>query len=159
MSQSVRKIQAIFCLILNVFFTISAFAQIDISGKWKTKDILGYSQVKEYSLTKAEEPIYGRRLTFNLDGTFLSDESNECLNGCTVFTSGTYALVDNDHVRIIVEDVRFVGFYCGMQRSHKEEYIKDLGVFYIYKKGNSIRLIPSNGILEDDKDKMLIINY
>ncbi|MBE8727882.1 hypothetical protein [Flavobacterium hungaricum] len=155
MSRSIRKIQIVFCLILNLFFAVSAFAQIDIAGKWETKDVLGYSDVKEYSLTKAKESSYGRFLTFKLDGTFLSDESIKCLNGCNVFTSGTYVLVDNEHVRIIVEDVRFVGFYCGMQRSDEEEYIKDLGVFYIYREGDSIRLIPSNGILQDDKDKML----
>ncbi|WP_134150631.1 hypothetical protein [Flavobacterium sp. 270] len=155
MSKSVSNYKTVFFLILNIFFSIISFAQADIVGKWKTKDIIGYTNVKEYSLSKEKEPNYGRRLTFKLDGTFLSNEPIQCPNGCTVFTSGTYALDDNDHIRIIVEDVRFVGFYCGMQRSHKEEYVKDLGVFYIYKEGDSIRLIPSNGVLQDDKDKML----
>lgn len=56
---------------------------------------------------------------------------------------------------MIVEDVRFVGLYCGMQKIKKKDIIKDLGIFYIYKEGDKIRLIPSNGVLQDDKNKMM----
>lgn len=79
----------------------------------------------------------------------------ECPNGCSVLTSGTYELVDNDHIHIIVENVRLVGLYCGMTTLDKKNIIKDLGIFYIHKDANLIRLIPSNGVLQDDKDKML----
>ncbi|PWB23840.1 hypothetical protein [Flavobacterium sp. HTF] len=157
MFKTTHKNKYVFYLILNVFLSIPSFAQIDIAGKWKTNDIVGYTDVAEYSLIKEKEPNFGRRLTFRLDGTFLCDESIQCLNGCFIFTSGTYALVDNDHIHMIVENVRFVGLDCGRQKSHKEDIIRDLGIFYIYKEGDSIRLIPSNAVLQDDKDKMLYI--
>ncbi|MEN2400448.1 hypothetical protein GKZ90_0011705 [Flavobacterium sp. MC2016-06] len=155
MSKSILKSSIVFLLILNILFPIVSYAQFDIVGKWKINNIIGYRDTGEYSLVKDKEPIYGHRLTFRLDGTFLSDESIECPDGCTVFTSGTYALLDDCHIRMIVEDVHFFGLYCGMQRRQKSEIIKDLGIFYIYKEENTIRLIPSNGILQDDKDKML----
>lgn len=92
---------------------------------------------------------------FQFRGTFSSNELIGCPNDCSVLTSGTYELVDNDHIHIIVENVRFFGLYCGMIRLDKKDIIKDLGIFYIHKDANLIRLIPSNGVLQDDKDKML----
>lgn len=154
MFKSTNKNKYVF-LILNVFLSLHSFAQTDIAGKWETQDIIGYSDVVEYSLLKKETSIYGRHATFSLDGTFSSNELIGCPNGCSVLTSGTYELVDNDHIHIIVENVRFFGLYCGMIRSDKKDIIKDLGIFYIHKDANLIRLIPSNGILQDDKDKML----
>lgn len=151
MSKSISKNGFVFFLILNVFWSISSFAQTDIVGEWKTKDIIGYANVAEYSLTKVEEINYGRRLTFKSDGAFFCDTSVKCLNDCFVFTSGTYKQVDNDHIQLIVKDAHFVGLTCKMKNLSKEDIIKDLGVFYIYKEGETIRLVPSNGILEDDK--------
>lgn len=74
MPKSIVKNRMFFFLVLNVFLAISSFAQTDIVGKWRIKHIIGYTDVVEYSLIKEKEPIYGRSLTFRLDGTFLSDE-------------------------------------------------------------------------------------
>lgn len=143
-------------LFLGLFLSMSTFAQVaGIEGEWGTNDIIGYSNVIEYSLVKEKSQSYSRSITFNADGRFSCGETMKCLNGCSVFTAGTYAMIGNDHIRLIVEEVRFVGLTCGMKKTQKEDFIKDLGVFYIYKEGNSIRLIPSCGNLQDDKDKML----
>lgn len=132
------------------------FAQNAVEGKWTIKNIIGSVGVTEYSLVKENDPNYGRHVTFNLDGTFLCDESMKCLNGCSVSISGTYILIDNNHLQMIVKDTILAGLTCGMQKTTKEDFIKDLGIFYIYNEGKGIiRLIPSNGILQDDKDKML----
>ncbi|MCY1454966.1 hypothetical protein D9M71_720660 [compost metagenome] len=64
-------------------------------------------------------------------------------------------MVDNDHIRMVVENVRFVGFYCGNLRAQQENKSKDLGVFYIYKEGDAVRLIPSKGDFQKDRDQML----
>lgn len=69
MFKSTNKNKYVF-LILNVFLSLHSFAQTDIAGKWETKDIIGYSDVVEYSLLKKEEAIYGRCVTFTLDGIF-----------------------------------------------------------------------------------------
>ncbi|KAF2510894.1 hypothetical protein EYY60_10345 [Flavobacterium zhairuonense] len=156
MSKSIFKNKSFLFFILNIFFSVISHAQVDIVGRWKTKDIIGYRDSGSYSLVKEKERPYGRILTFRSDGTFLSDESVECADGCSVFTSGTYVLLDDYHVRMIVEDVNFFGLLCGQERRQKSQIIRDLGVFYIYKEGDdAIRLITSNGDLQDDKDKML----
>lgn len=141
-------------LFLGLFLSMPGFAQSDIVGKWETRDIIGYSDVVEYSLLKGKEQNDGRSVTFNLDGTFSCGETMQCVTDCFVFTSGTYAMIGNDHIHLIVENVRFVGSTCGMKKTQKENFIKDLGVFYIYKEGTAIRLVPSSGDLKDDKDKM-----
>ena len=155
MLKSILNYKIFFFFILNVFVSIGAYAQIDIQGRWKTSSIIGFGNVKEYSLIKEKEPSYTRGVTFNLDGTFLSDESIQCLSDCFVFTSGTYALTDDYHIRMIVEKVSLVGLLCGMRQFRKEDIIRDLGTFYIDKDGDSLKLIPSNGVLQDDRDKIL----
>ncbi|MHC0447403.1 hypothetical protein ACWA1F_18485 [Flavobacterium sp. 3-218] len=136
--------------------SISSFAQSNIVGEWKTKDIIGYTDVAEYSLTKEKEANYGRSLTFKSDGTFFCGAPVKCLNDCFVFTSGTYVQVDTNHVHLIVKDAHFVGLTCKMKNLSKEDVIKDLGVFYIHKEEETIRLIPSNGVLDDDKKVSLV---
>lgn len=142
-------------LFLGLFLSIPSFAQSDIVGKWETKDIIGYTNAIEYSLIKGKQENVGRSVTFNLDGTFSCGETMQCFTGCFAFTSGTYAMVDNDHIHLIMEDIRFVGFTCGMKKTQKKDFIKDLGIFYIYKEGDTIRLIPSSGNFQDDRDQML----
>ncbi|MET3027682.1 hypothetical protein ABXT06_13470 [Flavobacterium sp. UW10123] len=143
-------------LFLGLFFSISSFAQSDIVGKWETRDIIGYSDVLEYSLLKEKRQNNGRNVTFKPDGTFFCDASVKCLNDCFIFTYGTYTHIDNEHIQLIVKDAHFVGLTCKMKKLSKENIVRDLGVFYIYKEGETIRLIPSNGILEDDKRVSLL---
>jgi len=163
MSKSAVKNNVFFFLILNVILSIPSFAQSDILGKWETSDVIGYADATEYSLVKEKQQNYGSNMAFNFDGTFLCEERMECLNDCFVSTSGTYAMIDSDHVHIIVEDIHFAGLTCGTKGKQKEDFIKDLGVFYVYKEGDKICLIPSNGVLQDDKDKMfynqLVYNF
>ncbi|AWK02884.1 hypothetical protein HYN56_01105 [Flavobacterium crocinum] len=143
-------------LFLGLILPLSVSAQVvNIEGEWSTKDIIGYSNVFEYSLMKEKQPSEGRSITFSLDGTFSCGEPMICPNGCSVYTSGSYRMVDNDHIQMIVQNVRFVGFYCGNLRTQKENNSKDLGVFYIYKEGDAVRLIPSSGNLQEDRDRML----
>ncbi|MBW1657814.1 hypothetical protein [Flavobacterium quisquiliarum] len=142
-------------LFLGLFLSTPNFAQLSIVGKWETKDIIGYTNVAEYSLLKEKAQNYYRSVEFNLDGSFSCGETMQCLTDCFVFTSGTYAMIDNDHVHLVVENIRFVGLTCGMKKVQREDSIKDLGVFYIYKEGDAIRLIPSTGDLQNDRDKML----
>lgn len=143
-------------LFLGLFLSISTSAQVvSIEGEWSTKDIIGYSNVFEYSLIKEKQPTEGRSVIFNLDGTFSCGEPMICPNGCSVYTSGSYTMVDNDHIRMAIENVRFVGFYCGNLKTQEENKSKDLGIFYIYKEGDIVRLIPSNGDFQEDRDQML----
>lgn len=138
-------------LFLGLFISVSSFAQSDIVGKWETRDIIGYSDVLEYSLVKDKQQSNSRSVTFKPDGTFFCDASVKCLNDCFVFTSGTYKQVDSDHIQLIVKDVHFIGLTCKMKNLNKEDIIRDLGFFYIHKEGEAIRLIPNSEVLQDDK--------
>ncbi|WDF62773.1 hypothetical protein [Flavobacterium sp. KACC 22763] len=156
MAKSISKNGLVFFLILNAFLLMPSFAQTNIVGEWKTKDIIGYADVAEFSLTKVEEINYGHRLTFKSDGTFFCDTPVKCLNDCFVFTSGTYKQVDSDHIQLIVKDVHFVGLTCRIKNLNKEDIIRDLGFFYIHKEGETIRLIANNGILKDHEKLSLV---
>ncbi|WP_369014224.1 hypothetical protein [Flavobacterium anhuiense] len=136
-------------LFLGLFISVSSFAQSDIVGKWETRDIIGYSDVLEYSLVKDKQQNNGRSITFKQDGTFFCDAPVKCLNDCFVFTFGTYKQVDSDHIQLIVKDAHFIGLTCKMKNLNKEDIIRDLGFFYINKEGETIRLIPNNKVLKD----------
>jgi len=110
-------------LYLGLFLSMPSFAQSDIIGKWETRDIIGYADVVEYSLLKGKEQNNGRSVTFNLDGTFSCGDTMQCASDCFVFTSGTYAMIGNDHIHLVVENFRFVGLTCGMKKIQNENFI------------------------------------
>lgn len=131
-------------MLFLVLLSSMSFAQNAIIGKWKTNDVIGYKNKEAYSLVKEKEFNYGRYVTFNLDGTFLCNEIAQCLNDCFVSISGTYTLIDNNRVHMIVGDACFCGLTCSMEKRNKEDIIKDFGVFYIEKeRDDKIRLISS----------------
>jgi len=136
------------------FLPTSVIAQIKIYGNWEIGNLIGLNDVDEYSMVKQKEFSLGNSLTLNLDGTFSSGYSAKCGNDCFQNTSGRFIFIDEVHIRFILEDIHFSGF-CGSNLKTESELNRDLGIFYIYKEANSIRLIKSNGILQDDKDKML----
>lgn len=154
MSTSILKNKVVF-LLISLFFSIISIAQTNMVGRWGVKQAIGFRDVDEYSLVEQKKRDYGHALILNQDGTFYNEDVVPCLSGSSVLPSGTYALIDDYHIRFIVEDVDFQGFTSGMLQIKKSDLIRDLGIFYIYKEENSIRLIKSNGVLQDDKDKML----
>jgi hypothetical protein len=154
MSTSILKNKNVF-LLISMFFSIISIAQTNMVGRWEVKQAIGLRDVDEYSLVEQKKRDYGHALILNQDGTFYNEDVVECLSGSSVLPSGTYALIDNYHIRFIVEDVDFQGFTSGMIQIKKSDLIRDLGIFYIYKDSKSVRLIKSNGVLQDDKDKML----
>lgn len=152
MSTSILKNKVIL-LLISMFFPIISNAQINIYGDWKIDGIIGISDVEEYSMVKKDKnDRWGDLLTVNLDGTFSSRNLPKCGNDVFLNTLGNFILIDDMHIRFIIRKTSSSSFY----RSYSEpELNKDLGIFYIYKDVNSIRLIKSNGVLQDDKDKML----
>lgn len=143
-------------ILFLILFPNLFLAQNALEGRWMAKNLIGSTNTTTFSLVKEKEPNYGYSVSFNLDGTFSSGEAILCINGCSVSTSGTYTLIGNKHVRIMVNDVHLVGLTCGMSKTNNKKLIRDLGVFYIYKDGqDAIELIPSNGNLQEDEDKIL----
>lgn len=147
--------QVFILVIISLFFSLNSFSQTNLLGEWSIIERRDSQNDTEYVLRESNKEDYGKKLTLSQDGTFFISQSIPCLNDCAVSTSGTYNFTDDYHIRMIVEDAYFFGLMCGSEKNRKANYIKDLGAFYIYKDENSIRLISSNGILQDDKDKML----
>ncbi|MDW8849140.1 hypothetical protein SD960_03480 [Flavobacterium sp. MMLR14_040] len=154
MSKSILKNKVVL-LFVNLFFSMISFSQTNMVGRWEVREPIGVRDMEEYSLVRQEKRVYGNALILTQDGMFFNEDIVPCLNGSSVLPSGTYTLIDDYHIRFIVEDVHLQGLYAGMLEIKTSDIIKDLGVFYIYKEENSIRLIKSNGVLQDDKDKML----
>lgn len=142
-------------IILAFFFLpTSILAQVNIYGDWRINDIFGIRDAKEYSMVRQDENNrWGRLFTLNLDGTFLSRNLPQCGNDIYWNVSGNFILIDDTHIRLIIRKTSSTSFE--KQYNSESEPNKDLGIFYIYKDSKSIQLIESNGILQDDNDKML----
>jgi hypothetical protein len=154
MSKLIFRNKAVFLLFLSIFFSVFSNAQTNIMGIWKIDKIIGIRDQKEYSLVRQNEFSHGNNLKMNFDGTFVTQYLAGCGNDCFTSSSGRYLILDDTHLRFILLDIHYSG-WCSKDLRSESDLNKDLGIFYIYKEKNSIRLIKSNGILQDDKDKML----
>ena len=153
-----KKKRGSYCKHIVVLFLIfvpsTFFAQINVYGDWRIDKILGLNDLNEYVIVRQDEKNrWGNMLTLNLDGTFLCRNLPGCGSDVYQNVSGKFIIIDDVHIRFVLHKVSSSGYH---KDGNSESYLsKDLGVFYIYKDLNSIRLILSNGILQDDKDKML----
>lgn len=150
MSKSIRNGSFFFFLFLSTFFSR---AQTNLFDTWRINNIIGIGDLQEYSMVRMGENRSGYMLMLNHDGTFICRNLPECGNDTFRNTLGNFILIDDNHIRFILKKTSYSGLNKG-DNSESESNI-DLGIFYIYKEANSILLIKSNGILQDDKDKML----
>ncbi len=153
MAKSIKKSSVVFFLFLNIFFSLFSNAQTNILGTWKIDRIIGVNDYNEYSLVAQKEFSWGNNLKMDLDGTFVSRYLAECGSDCFTSSSGRFMIIDDAHIRFILINIHYSG--CGKELKSESDLNKDLGIFYIYKDSKSIRLIKSNGVLQDDKNKML----
>lgn len=152
MFKSISKNKVAVLLIL--FFSIVSNAQINMFGDWRIDNIIGISDIKEYSMVKQEESNRsGHLLTLNLDGTFISRNLPSCGNDTFLNTFGNFILIDDTHIRFILQQTSSRNY--NKVHNLESDLSRDLGIFYIYKDSKSVRLIASNGVLEDDKNKIL----
>lgn len=153
MSISILKNKVVL-LLISMFFSIISIAQTNIYGDWQINNIIGIRDFEEYSIVRQEQNNRGGRLlTLNLDGTFLSRNLPQCGNDTYLNTLGNFILIDDTHIRFIIKKTSASSY--NKNDNSESDLNRDLGIFYIYKEENSIRLIKSNGVLQDDKDKML----
>lgn len=139
---------------LLLFVQSMVFAQINVYGNWSINRILGLGDFQEYSIVRQDDKNpWGNMLTLNLDGTFLCGNTSPCGNDVFRNFSGNFIKIDDSHIRFIVKTISSSSY--NKTGDSESNLNKDLGVFYIYKKGETIRLILSNEILEDDKRSSL----
>ncbi|MFH6968984.1 hypothetical protein [Flavobacterium sp. FlaQc-28] len=136
-----------------LFFVQSiVLAQINMYGNWKIDKILGLGDFQEYSIVRQDDKNpWGNVLTLHLDGTFLCGNTAPCGNDVFRNVSGNFIKIDDSHIRFIVKSKSSSSY--NKVNDSELNLNKDLGIFYIYEDSNLIRLIPSNGNLQEDKDK------
>lgn len=140
-------------LFIILFFSIIANAQVTIYGNWRIDNVMGNRDVKEYSMVPQDaNNRWGYLLTLNLDGTFVSRNLPPCGNDISLSTNGNFIVIDESHIRFVVKSKSSTSF--NEASNILSDLNRDLGIFYIYKDSKSVRLISSNGILEDDKNKI-----
>lgn len=153
-SKSMMKNKLIFFLLLSIFFSVFSNAQTNIIGTWQIDKIVGVSDSKEYTIVKQKQFSWGNNLRLNFDGTFESRYSAPCGNDCFTSSSGRFIIIDDTHIRFILVSI-YYGGWCSENLKSESDLNRDLGIFYIYTDSKSTRLIKSNGVLQEDKDKML----
>lgn len=152
MTKLILKNKFVF-LLISVLFSVTVNAQTNIFNTWRISNLIGFRDLNEYSMVAMGEDRWGYMLILNHDGTFISRNLPECGNDFSRNVSGNFMLVDDSHIRFILKKTSYSSL--NKNNNSESEATVDLGIFYIYKGANSIRLIKSNGILQDDKDKML----
>ena len=154
MSKSILKNRVLFFLIL--LFSIASNAQVNMYRDWRINNIIGIRDLDEYSMVKLEaNSRWGILLTLNLDGSFICRNLPQCGNDVFTNALGDFILIDEFHIRFVLKETSFTSYE--KENNSESKVNRDLGIFYIYndKDSNSIKLIKSNGVLQDDKDSML----
>jgi hypothetical protein len=140
-------------LLVSLFFSMGMNAQINMFDTWRINDLMGVRDLEEYSIVKMGKYHLGYMFVLNHDGTFLIRDLPQCGNGIFKNISGSFILIDDTHIRFMLNRISYSSY--SKEDNSEEEPNVDLGIFYIYQDSKSIRLIKSNGNLQDDKDKML----
>lgn len=139
--------------VLFLFVQSAISAQINVYGDWRIDKILGLDDFQEYSMVRKEEQNpWGNVLTLHPDGTFLSGNRAPCGNDVFRSVSGNFIQIDDSHIRFIVKRKSSTSF--NKVNNSESKLNEDLGIFYIYEDSNLIRMIPSNGVLQEDIDKI-----
>lgn len=94
---------------------------------------------------------FGKSATFNEDGSFTSGYSAPCGNDCFTDAVGKYIFTDNQHIRIVVDKVSVTGD-CAHRNDAPH---KNLGIYFIVKKNDKVRLIKSSGNTKEDEQKLI----
>lgn len=141
-------------IILTTLFSTHLAAQNLLGQQWHINEVLGrdLQNLQEFTLnsidtSKNEHFVYGNTITFKDDFTFSSGYSAPCGNDCFPYTTGTFQIVDNTHIRIFLH--RF--YQSGDCENIDLTVDRDLGIYYIsIINKQSLKLIKSNGNLTQD---------
>src|SRR5690606_9914188 len=69
---------------------------------------------------------------------------------CFTTTSGTYKMIDENHIRFFIKNISHSGECEGNSNPNK-----DIGLYYIHREENRIQLLKSDGNIEKDKQNVI----
>lgn len=130
-----KKISSILSLLVfNLMFSQN------IVGIWHTNELPWNKAEKEYSLQKLdkENPYrYGNFITLNENNTFEAYYSAPCGNDCFPTSKGTFQVIENNKIILIVNYIEQSGF-CNETFKKKGNW--SLGTYKIVKTDDGFRL-------------------
>lgn len=120
-------------------------------GKWKISHLITERTIDKYIIYKSEkERSYGNHLSINEDGTFSTYTREECGMSCFTTTLGIYKMIDENYIRFTIKSISKSGICEGESKPNK-----NIGLYYIHREENIIRLLKSNGNIEEDKQNVI----
>lgn len=123
-----------------------------ILGTWEISSLITQPDTKEYYLDPIDTNLrlnYGNRISIVDSNRFYTYYTAPCGLDCFTHSSGKYVLTDQNHVQFIVEKVSYSGTCSGKTSEHP--FPLDIGLYYIHRTTDKIRLIKSDGDLVQDK--------
>lgn len=134
-----------------LLLTVSVNAQ-ELTGEWMINFKITEQDVSEYVIYKPNEKrAYGNYISINKDRTFSTNTRQECGSSCDYTTSGTYEIIGKNHIRFILKSILKSSFCQEKDSNHN----KDIGLYYIHREENRIRLLKSDGNIENDKQNVI----
>lgn len=138
-------------ILFLLLLPFSSFAQNDINDFWKNDFWhINHIVTHEWDLFELSKPsaervmkldgkkyVYGDSLTFNTNGTFISEYSAECGNDCFTRSEGTFEKIDETHLRLQINLFSRSGDCEGVE----DRTVRDLGTFEIKPTENGYQLV------------------
>mgnify|MGYP000135281048 CR=1 FL=1 len=123
----------LFTILILISISSFSFAQDLVNDHWGIDKIIGQNlnDTDSYILTQVDinKNPYGNHIDFKKNGTFSCYYSAPCGNDCFSLSTGTYEIVDKEHLKLFIEEYKQFGF-C------KSETLKlnhDLGIYFAVK--------------------------
>lgn len=144
------SLTTLFGVMILCFTTLSS-AQT-IQGRWEIDKLILDASNQEFYLTPlSDEPTkkYGNRFDLKEDGSFQSRYTAWCGMDCFTSSFGSATFSDARHVQFRIDTIHYERHCDGHFKANK--FPIDAGIYCIHKKNDQIRLIKSNGDLEQDE--------
>ncbi|CAM1373506.1 hypothetical protein [Tenacibaculum xiamenense] len=123
----------LFAILILISISSFSFAQDLVKDHWSIDKIIGQNlnDTDSFILTQIDnnKGSEGHRIYFEKNGAFSCYYSAQCGNDCFSQSTGTYEIVDKEHLKLFVVEYKQFGF-C------KSETLKlnhDLGIYFAVK--------------------------
>ncbi|MBJ2123193.1 hypothetical protein [Flavobacterium sp. IB48] len=141
--------------VLIIIFSSNIYSQNLLNEHWNISEIIGQDTTNtgEFTLhwndkTDKYYSIYGMKIIFKKDNSFVCSYSAKCGNDCFPSSIGMFKMIDRKHISLFVKEFQ----QSGDCDSKNIKLNLSLGNYYISKKSDKIiKLIKSNGDLSQDK--------
>src|SRR5690606_33011978 len=141
----------IFLFVAMLLLTTPVIAQ-ELTGKWLINFQITEKEISEYIIYKPnKERAFGNYILINENETFSTYEAQECGSYCNIKTLGTYKMIDENYIQFILKSV-LKNRFC-QDKDYNPN--KNIGLYYIHREEDKIRLLKSDGSIEKDRQNVI----